>query len=937
MRFSRRRWIPCTTRLASRYVAAAGFLTLALLLTHPLAPAGGLTRSFYYGLPRDADPFALDVRTMTAVEDSAESVDLAFVDEFGDWLTGDYFVRWRGVWFSPRAELIELHARADDGMVVRVDGAVVLERHPVGRHPVEASRISLDAGAHTLEVDYWQREGDGHLDVHWAPAGGEPAPLGAGPVFPTDPGAPGYLLWAMAQRLPALLLLVWGGPVVILLFGQLVRRRASALTGAEAVARLRVAALPALLGPSQLLLFGPWTVHATNRTEFLLPFWSLAPHWIGFLALLGALLAASGLLLPPGGFRLYVAGLCAVGVLLWAQGNLLVGNHGWLDGGSLDLAAPVWRVPVEAGIWIGVLALALVFAGTVARAAPTASALLMTLQAAVLTLHPLTPDEARPATGDRAETWRLPPTEIYELSADRNLIHIVLDTFPSNLFADIRDADRPAFDEAWSGFTFYRDHLGIFTGTMPSMPAMLTGVAWRNEVPIDSFVRRHPTVFHALGQQGYRLRALGRTHPGGHFPGAASTLRYDIPSPYGSYRDYVDTASAQLLDLSLFRHAPHPAKTGIYREGQWFLQSRTVQEQEGTALPYRPIGNASFVREFAGRITAAGSEPVYTFLHLLTPHPPIVADAHCGYTGRLRMSPDNFRAQARCALRAVESLLDRLRELDIYDRSAIVVTSDHGTTLYPRPDNPLSRIDTPGDVSLHAVELFATPLLLVKPVGARGPMQTSHAPTAITDLPATLLDLVDLPNTLKTGTSVLALDADTPRRRTFAYHSWTGQGPNGPRSRWLDVLHLFSVDGRVTDPDAWRYRRPVFEPADDRAAQRRRHRVGLSKDDSDAAAPADRSTFWTSDYSVFFAPADTGRVTFAVRKASNLAEQNVTVRVDGEVVGHHLLSDEAWRTLDYAVPRRDADNSPFCIELLVSPLWRDTDNYSRGVMVRGDF
>ena len=300
------------------------------------------------------------------------------------------------------------------------------------------------------------------------------------------------------------------------------------------------------------------------------------------------------------------------------------------------------------------------------------------------------------------------------------------------------------------------------------------------------------------------------------------------------------------------------------------------------------------------------------------------------------MRPANFRAQARCALRVVEYLLDRLREVDLYDRSAIVVTADHGTTLFPRDHNPLAEIWSPAGVSLHAVELFATPLLLLKPLGSQGPLQTSHAPTAITDLPATLLDLAGLPNTLDTGRSALTLDADAQRRRTFAYHSWVGQGPNAPSRQWMDVLHLFSVDGRVTDPEAWRYRRAIFEPADDRAAQRRRHRVGLREDESDTAS-GDRTVYRTDDYAAFFVPADAGRVRFDVRRAPDLTEQAVTVRVDGEVVGHHRLSDDAWRTLDYAAPRRDADNSPFCIELLVSPVPRSAaGDAPRGVLVRGD-
>ena len=514
MRARRRLRLPAAHGLRARYLGGALLLTLVWLLAWSLAPSGGLLRS-YYLLPRSANPLTLDVRGMPAVVEEADGVDLDFLDA-GDRPTRNYFVRWRGVWFSPRAERIELWAGADDGVVVRVDGEVLLERHPaVGMHSVSQS-VELAAGAHTLEVDHWQRGGGRSLRVQWAQADAGPAPLEPGRLFPVDPGTPGYGLRAAAERLPAVVLAVWAAGPALLLAG-LVRRRVAMLTPAEAGARLRAAAFPALLGPSQVLLFGPWTVHATNRGEFLAPFWSLAPRWMGLLALVACLLAAVGLLLPARGFRRYVAGLGAAGVLLWVQGNLLVGDYGLLDGGGLDLAPYAWREPLEAGLWVAVLALAVALAGPVGRAAPTASALLMAAQAAVLSLPPPAPARADPASGDAAaNTWRLPPLETYELSARRNLIHIVLDMFPSNMFAELRDGDRPAFDRAWSGFTFYPDHLGAFPTTKGSMPAMLTGVAYRNEVRFANFAFRHPTVFHALGQRGWRLRSLssfGLDHP----------------------------------------------------------------------------------------------------------------------------------------------------------------------------------------------------------------------------------------------------------------------------------------------------------------------------------------------------------------------------------------------------------------------------------------
>ena len=146
---------------------------------------------------------------------------------------------------------------------------------------------------------------------------------------------------------------------------------------------------------------------------------------------------------------------------------------------------------------------AVIFADRVARVAPVACVALVTLQATVL-LVPV----GRVATLDVPPTtatdtvWRLPPPEIYELSSTRNLIHIVLDTFPTHTFADILDADRPAFDRDWPGFTFFANHLGTHRNTFLSMPAMLSGVAYRNEMPIRQFLTYHPSIFHTLGRQG---------------------------------------------------------------------------------------------------------------------------------------------------------------------------------------------------------------------------------------------------------------------------------------------------------------------------------------------------------------------------------------------------------------------------------------------------
>lgn len=938
--------MPSLSRAGRWYLATAVSLTVFWLVLRGFAPAPGLTRSYHYPyapLNRSTEP-AFEELAAPVAEEHISTVDLAFIDERGH-PARNYLVRWNGVWFSPRPERIDFYAAADDGVVLRLDGEIVIERNPDTGMATAVRTVELDAGAHRLEIDHWQHGGPSGLYLAWAPAGGDsPVPLGPDRLFAADPGALAYRMLAALPALGMLVLLGWGA-LPALMLGRMVHREVSALTRQVLATRLRVMLFPALLGPSQLLMFGPWTVHATNRTEFLVSFWSLAPRWLWLLGPIAGGLAALGIVLPGRWFTRYVAALCAVGVLLWVQGNLLVGNYGLLDGAGLDLASHAWRAPAEAGLWIGGIGLATLLAGAVMRAAPLASALLMALQAAVLLL----PAAVAPAV-DRASTlpttwegdagWQLPPERIYELSRSRNLIHIVLDMFPAHAFAGIAAADRPAFGDDWSGFTFFGNHLGAFPTTKASMPAMLSGAAYRNESPFYEFSARraNDSVLHALGEQGYQLRwvtPLGGERPAPSLPGLDPSAWYRIPSPYGSRGDYLAVSAAQLLDLSLFRHAPHDLKAGVYNEGRWLLQPRVAARLEVEAATERAAGDIRFLREFAGRITPAGDAPVYALLHVIAPHPPIVVDADCRYLGEhLPVTAANFDAQARCALSGVQALLDRLRDLDLYDRTAIVLTSDHGLAALASDDHPLRGIRSPAG-PLDRIATDATPLLAVKPFGARGPLRTSDAPTAITDLPATLLDLAELPNTLRRGTSVFALDPAAPRERTYAHHEWGRRNDWG--SSYFDVLHVFAVDGRVTDPEAWRYRQALFQPTDDRVAQRRAHRVGLRAVEDGTADQTGRRVYRTGDYAVFYAAPDTRRITFDVRRESaDSRPRTVTVRIDGEFVGEHRLADEAWRPLAYPVAARGADDSPFCVELLVGPVERPGGSPGGGMLLRGD-
>ncbi len=696
--------------------------------------------------------------------------------------------------------------------------------------------------------------------------------------------------------------------------------------------RLVVVLFPALLGPAQLLLFGPLVVFTTNQTEFLASFWDLAPRWIWLLVVVSGSLTACGVALPERLFTRYVALLFGVGGLLWVQGNLLVADYGLLYGEGLDLTTEAWRAPLDFGLWIGVIAVTVAFASGVMKVASLASALLMAMQAAVL-VGPTVTDAA--LSRGEAASWRVPPDEVYQLSSTRNLFLVVLDGFQSQYFLDIIEEDRPSADRDFPGFVYFADHLGAFPTTRASMPAMFTGAAYRNDVPFEVHERQHEPleIAQVLGAGGFRIRSLSFhriDHPNLTLPGGENSVIYTIPTPYGSYRDYADFSAAQLLDLSLFRHVPHGLKSIVYGDQAWLVQRWYTRQRplEQAALAARPVSNAAFLSEFARRATIGGTDPVYTFLHLAIPHPPIVTDAGCQYQEPTRTGPDNYMAQARCALVGVRELLDRLRELDIYDNSAVVLTSDHGLRVL-RADGRMGNERTPAG-NLDRIALSAMPLLAVKPPDSDGPLQTSDAPTMITDIPATILDLAGLPNVVGRGESVFAIEPEAPRQRTYVHHAWKNADW---RRRYFDLLHLFSVNGPVTDPASWRFERAIFEPTRDLDAQLRSHEAGLFVVEDGPDGPFR----WSTRQAVLYLRPDTPRFSFEVRKAPQVTPaQHVTVRIDGRVLDRHSLADDAWHRYEYDLAGDPTRADPYCVELLVTPHWRDSSNAAIGAMLRGD-
>ncbi len=559
---------------------------------------------------------------------------------------------------------------------------------------------------------------------------------------------------------------------------------------------------PVLLGPLQVLLVGPYTLYRANSAEFSAPFSALIGLGLISLATITAVLTLVGICLRGRLFQSYLAMLFAFGLVVWLQGNLLRADYGLLDGQDLDFSRHAGRSPYELALWIGLPLLALLLAPRVAQIAPFFSQVLVLLQLAWVLLSA----GIHPSKHSEEPQWRVPPAEIYQLSQKQNVIHFVFDAFQSDVFRELIEQE-PDLAASLEGFTFFADHAGAFPTTAMSIPAMLSGETYRNEQPMidataDLLARQ--SIFQTFSQHGFEIDMITIL---GRFMQGPITHRFLLPKPYVSYDLYRRFTAGYLLDVAWFRHAPHALKPWIYNHQQWRVQTWLTAEDRA----FHAANGMAFLREFTAQLEVSREPPVVKHIHVGLPHFPAVLDRNCRFVGLLPHNRESFLGQAHCALELLREFLAKLRALKQYDQSLIVVTSDHGTALRPRGYRPA------GDrADLAPIVSSAMALLLIKPPGAHGRLAISSAPTTITDLPATLFDVLGLSHNFP-GEPALRLAPEAPRRRTYGYYRWQQENWQKP---YFEVLQLFSLAGPILDEAAWHFDRALFSPELDLATAR---------------------------------------------------------------------------------------------------------------------
>ena len=321
-------------------------------------------------------------------------------------------------------------------------------------------------------------------------------------------------------------------------------------------------------------------------------------------------------------------------------------------------------------------------------------------------LLPLACADREGGAGERG-TARTP-----DLAADTPVIFLSLDTLRSDRLPayGYEGVETPAIDTLAADGVLFEHAYTHHPMTLPSHASALTG--------------RLPTEHGIRDNAGYRL-------------GDETETLAEILGRRG-YRTG-GAVSAFVLD----------AATGL-DAGFEIWEDEIVQSSWGKfGTAQRPGGET--LDAIAPWIRQVRREPFLLFLHLYEPHrpwtPPPDLESRYGRT---------YEGDIAAADRVVDRFLDLLRELDLYERSLIVLFSDHGEGLGDHGEEEHG--------TLLYRESLQIPLLVKLPGNARAGERIGHA-VQLADLVPTVLGRLglDVPDDLS-GRDLFDTDPGDPRR-----------------------------------------------------------------------------------------------------------------------------------------------------------------------------
>ena len=342
--------------------------------------------------------------------------------------------------------------------------------------------------------------------------------------------------------------------------------------------------------------------------------------------------------------------------------------------------------------------------------------LLIVVQAIAL-LSILPPIEEWQGGKKTASALVLSREDLYTVSAENNVIVIVVDTMDEAYVNQLTNED-PSFFDNLDGFVRFTNCVSVYSKTYPSMVNLFTNAPLDNSVPYDVYFEN------AYAQRSFLSDIREQ--------GFISNLYVEKPHVYLEERqleglaDNVKDGEFSLITwkipLQLFRFSLIKELPLAFKGMDWLFPDMSywgIGTWTSGSMPYW-AEDPLFYKELKDKGLSTTDEPLFILIHMSGFHLPFTMDSKAQFVEG-GVSPIE---QYKGSFFIVNEYLSQLKELGLYKDATIIIIGDHAEhTGHMEIDRPM------------LIGCF------VKPSGEEGtPLRYSNAPVSIQCLRATSVE-----------------------------------------------------------------------------------------------------------------------------------------------------------------------------------------------------
>lgn len=522
-----------------------------------------------------------------------------------------------------------------------------------------------------------------------------------------------------------------------------------------------------LSGCFMLCIYAPLDLYFNNKNEFWFNTGILVPQLIRMFCMIAPIVLLVYLLLRLINKKVYYIFL-VVSVIAFAcsyiQGNFRIKNLPPMDGSAADWSRYTVENIITLIIWIVIGAFMIwVYRKVKDKGFAAVAEVFSVLMLIVLSITLVTT-----AVGSRnvikKSLYVATKDGEFKVSQKDNLLILVLDALDAYTYDQVAEA-HPEYKEWFEDFTYFPNMTSVFPFTTRSIPQMLTGKIFENEVDFTEYSTTaldNAGFFRHLENNNYQIGIYETelSYNGNQLSRFENFRTDDIELNMAAKNTFIK----EQFKLVLFKYLPYCFKKYVGCDTNSFVSMIWPQ-------PFR-TDNWDFYNDIKTAEMEYSDQNCFRFIHVEGAHVPFRYDKDMNWISE---DEGSYYKNIEASMTLANAYLQKLKDAGVYDNSAIIIMADHGSRILDEEKDELYKFN---------------PIFMVKGIGEKHEYQTNNAPLSYEDLIECYERLMDHKQSLECFDWK---EGDQRTRRLI----W---------SAWLQENHMieYTLDGY-----AWEYEKMV--------------------------------------------------------------------------------------------------------------------------------